>query len=163
MLPPMKNLLKMWLVVSMLFVATTAKAQTPDARYIEDMLVSWTHQSHEAMRPWAEAMANVCVGKDECDRLASQAFVETRFVPWAVDQSCNDRSWRESRKGWECKACDSGLAFGPWQVHDERFRGAAPDFQASVVLELMRHHPEMWTTWRAARSHAAWWRLQTGP
>jgi hypothetical protein len=135
-----------------------AEIEPPTVEYMESALIAWTHQSPEAMRPWAQAIVSVCTNIDECDLLASQAFVESRFVPWVLDGSCNDPSWRASRRGWERKACDGGLAKGPWQVHDDRFLGATPEFQASEVLEMMRHNPTAWTTWRAARSHAAWWK-----
>lgn len=123
--------------------------------YILAALVAWTHQSPETLKPWASAMADVCISHEECTRLAAQAFVETRFVSWAVDQSCNDAEWR--RKHGRDRSCDGGLAVGPWQVQSTRFLGASPEFQASVALEMMRHHPRLWTTWKAADAQTAWW------
>lgn len=128
-----------------------------EANAVEDALVAWTHRSLEALHPWAVAIADVCTGREECIRFAAQAFVEDQLLPWVLDQRCNDAAWRRSQPGWIHKSCDGGLAFGPWQVHDERFRGASPGYQAAVALQLMRDHPYFWTTWRAARSHAAWW------
>lgn len=137
---------------------------------VQAALVAWTSPSasekenedarlHRALllRPWADAIADVCTSREDCILTAAQAFVETRFLDWVVDQRCNDPTWRIAQRGWVRKACDSGLAYGPWQVHDERFRGASPEFQASVAHSLIHSHPEAWTTRRAARSHAAWW------
>lgn len=125
--------------------------------YLLAALIAWTGQSPEALRPWAEAMAAVCTSRVECIELAAQAQVETRFMPWVLDGSCNNPAWRISRRGWERNACDGGLAYGPWQMHEERLRGATPELQASVALETMRRAPGLWTTRKAARSHAAWW------
>jgi hypothetical protein len=129
----------------------------PMLQYLLVALVAWTHQTPEAMQPWAAAMADVCTTKEECTLLAAQAFVETRFVDWVVDGSCNDPTWRKSRRGWERAACDGGHAYGAWQIHDSRLLGASAGFQASVALGMMRAHPELWTTRAAARSQAAWW------
>ena len=125
-------------------------------------LLAWTHQPAEAVAPWAYAMAQVCTSERECLDLAAQAFVESRFAPWVLDGRCNDAAWRSSRRGWERGACDGGLAVGPWQVHAPALLGASPELQASYALTLMRRAPRLWTTWRAARSHAAWW-LATHP
>lgn len=121
-------------------------------------LLAWTRGAvpPQALEPWADAMGAVCSSEAECIDLAAQAFVESRFVPWVLDGSCNDPAWRASRRGWERRACDGGLAVGPWQIHGLQV-GAAPREQARIALHLMRSAPELWTTWRAARSHAAWW------
>lgn len=125
--------------------------------YILVALIAWTHQSAETLKPWASAMADVCTSRQECVALASQAFVETRFAPEALDGRCNDRAWRAQQTSWWHGACDGGVAQGAWQIHDDRLRGASPEMQASVALEIMRRTPRAWTTWRAARSQAAWW------
>jgi hypothetical protein len=156
------------LAVGLMSMPAAAQVRDRMADDVETALVAWTtprtpegpeEAAHRvaALRPWADAMANVCTDRSDCILLAAQAFVETRFVSWAVDQSCNDASWRATRRGWERASCDGGVAWGPWQVHDERFRGASPAFQASVVHALMHSRPQAWTTWRLARSHAAWW------
>jgi hypothetical protein len=155
----MRKLYALLLVLVSTCIPQLAPASEPvDPQYIEDTLILWTHQSREAMHPWAEAIAAVCSDRDECDLLASQAFVESRFMPWVVDQRCNDDAWRSRQTGWIRASCDGGKAFGPWQVQDEAFRGASPVFQAQRALEWMRSRPRAWTTWKAARSHAAWWR-----
>ena len=107
-------------------------------------------------------MGDVCMSRDECVHMAALAFEESGFVPWALDQSCNDVAWRAAQVGWMRKACDIGFAFGPWQVHNSRFAGASPEFQASVVLELMRHYPQGWTTWGRAHALAERW-LRANP
>lgn len=112
---------------------------------------------------YARAMAAVCASERECVRLASYAFVESaHFAPWVLDESCNSKEWRDGRRGWERRACDGGLAYGPWQVHDEAMRGASPEFQASYALVLLRRDRTLWSTWRAAESHAAWWMGRIG-
>ena len=111
----------------------------------------------ELMQPWADAMGDVCMSRDECIHMAAVAFEESGFVSWALDQSCNDSAWRAAQTGWLRKSCDLGFAFGPWQVHNSRFAGASPGFQASVVLELIRHYPQGWTTWSRANALADRW------
>lgn len=120
-------------------------------------LIVWTNQSPETLRPWAKAMADVCTTHEECILLASQAFVETRFQPWVMDQRCNDSAWRLAQHGWVRQSCDSGKSYGIWQIMDERMRGASPEEQAAKAISLMRWNPKLWTTWKQARSHAAWW------
>ena len=167
----MRNLALLFVIAAAL-VTGPARAEVRNwmADEIQATLMAWTAGSREPaeiraarLRPWADAMADVCTDRQDCVLLAAQAFVETRFVSWAVDQSCNDASWRASRRGWERTACDGGVARGPWQVHDERFAGASPAFQASVVHERMHANPQAWTTWRSARSHAAWWLSGVAP
>lgn len=119
------------------------------------VLLAWTRQPAEELRPWADAMADVCDSPRECLRLAALAVEETAFQPWAIDGRCNDHEWRQAHQMH--RACDSGRAFGPWQVWDARFAGATPEFQASVALEMMRAHPQQWTTRRRAWRDAEAW------
>lgn len=126
-------------------------------------LVLWTsgsraHPTEEALRPWADAMASVCMTERQCLEMAAVAVEETHFAAWAVDQSCNDAAWRARNQVH--RVCDSGKAFGPWQVQDERFRGASPEFQASVVAERLHRNPRAWTTWDAAQKRAASWHVK---
>jgi hypothetical protein len=55
------------------------------------------------------------------------------------------------------RTCDGGRAVGPWQVHDARFLGAAPDFQAAEALAMLRQYPARWSTWARARERARAW------
>ena len=127
------------------------------ATYLLVALMTWTGKPAETLQPWSDAMAAVCDSKEECTLLAAQAFVESRFEPWVIDQSCNHREWRETHRGWLKKACDGGNAVGVWQIHDVRLLGASPQEQAAEAVDWLRKRPHAWTTWRAARSHAAWW------
>jgi hypothetical protein len=120
-------------------------------------LLAW-HVSPEVADTYAHAMADVCASRGECLRLASLAHLESaHFAPWVLDFRCNDAEWRHQQGGWIARSCDSGAAFGAWQIHDPRLLGASPGVQASVALYHMRAHPRVWTTWTAAKSHAAWW------
>ena len=170
----MKTVALALVAVTSVCICADAHGNEDRSAEIETALMAWTAPKMpekpeeldarlQRLRPWAEAMADVCTDRADCTLLAAQAFVETRFVVWAVDQRCNDPMWLANRRGWERRACDGGLAFGPWQVHDERFRGASPAFQASVVHERMHANPQAWTTWRSARSHAAWWLSGVAP
>jgi hypothetical protein len=126
-------------------------------------LQTWTAKTPERDRadlePWASAIAGVCMTPRECTELAALAFEETGMVRYAVDEDCNDRSWRVAHhvERWGWPVCDAGTAFGPWQIHDERLRGATPELQASVALSVLRRAPECWTTWKRARDLAARW------
>jgi hypothetical protein len=144
-------------VLACLFYALPARGTEDHFRDVQSALVAWTHEDPAVLEPWAHAIADVCASRRECILFAAQAHVESRFLPWVLDQRCNDPAWREAQRGWVRKSCDAGRAFGPWQVQDDRFRGASPEFQASVALEMMRAHPELWTTSKAAQSHADWW------
>jgi hypothetical protein len=145
---------KIFLIFSILLFSVSAKSAEYEngEQDISKVLQTWTGDPQIV---WAQAMGGVCVSKLECLRLAALAYEETRFAAWAVDQSCNDSEWRKTHK--KDKVCDSGKAFGPWQVQDERFRGASPEFQASVSLEMMRRYPESWTTKRKAWQRADAW------
>jgi hypothetical protein len=150
-------MLKAILVVAILTFTLGARADEPRSARITSALASWTRRPAEEMRPWGDAMAAVCASDDECLLLASQAFVESRFMPWVVDGSCNDDTWRERQPGWTRKSCDGGHAFGPWQIHDPRLLGASPAEHARKAVEILRTNPKAWTTWRAAQSQAKWW------
>lgn len=146
------------LLFAVLLLALPARAadDRPSADTVNAWIEDWTGDHTGRLRPWAEAMADVCTSRAECMHLAAQGFVETRYAAWVLDQRCNDPAWRFAQRGWVRLSCDSGLSYGPWQLHDDRFRGASPALQASYALETLRHRPQAWTTWRAARSHAAW-------
>lgn len=124
-------------------------------------LISWTHLPAATLEPWAGAMAAVCTSERECIELAALAFVESRFAAPVLSGDCNRPEWRAQQHGWWRRACDGGLAVGPWQVHGIPV-GSSPEFQASYALTLWRAHPGLWTTAGAARTQAAWWLRKLG-
>ena len=124
---------------------------------ITQMLVVWTKQSVESMKPWGEAITNVCTNQNECELLAAQAFVESRFASWVLDGSCNDENWRADQPGWIRKSCDNGIAFGPWQIHDPGLAGQSPIIHANLAIWYLHNRPYAWTTWKAARAQVQWW------
>jgi hypothetical protein len=127
------------------------------AAYLLVALMVWTGYGENEMKPWAEAMSAVCTSQADCTLLASQAFVEGGFAAEVRDERCNNGIWRSRQVGWWRKSCDSGFAWGPWQIHDSRLQGTSPEYQASVAVTLIRNHPRLWTTWAKAKSHATWW------
>ncbi len=150
------------------FLATTCipepvlaePAAHQSAERIEQALRAWNPSAPGAsgkapLDDWARAISGVCTNPAECMYLAALASEESRFVDWVVDQRCNDETWRQAHQSQ--RACDSGRAFGPWQVQDERFRGTSPDFQASVVLTMFRDYPGRWATWKKASAVANAW------
>ena len=132
----------------------------PWSPIIMSALQDWSPHSSvrpqsELMQPWADAMGDVCMSRSECVHMAALAFMESGFVSWVLFQECNSQLWRAEHQMQ--KVCDNGYAYGPWQVHNSRFAGASPEFQASVVLELIRHYPQGWTTWSRANALADRW------
>jgi hypothetical protein len=160
--PLSPTMLKAAIAIAVLTLTLGARADEPSSTRITSTLSAWTRRPVEEMRPWGDAMAAVCASDDECLLLASQAFVESRFMPWVVDESCNDDAWRERQPGWIRKSCDGGLAYGPWQIHDPSLYGATPLVQVRAAVKILRENPRAWTTWKAARSQAAWWRARSG-
>jgi hypothetical protein len=148
-------------ICSLAVTSPLAASGSPGSQYVEDTLVAWTGQPAELLHPWALAIAGVCADRDECDMLASLGQVETRWLPWVLDGSCNSEAWRRAHR--KDKVCDGGFAVGPWQLHETRggaiLRGAGPEAQAYEAVRRLRRRPEAWTTWRAAQAQAAWWRL----
>jgi hypothetical protein len=154
--------MKLLLCLAVLFTSLSARADVSEVDQAASMLAAWTRRPAEDMREWAQAIVDAGGSGDERLLLASQAFVESRFMPWVVDQSCNDADWRSRQPGWIRKSCDGGLAFGPWQIHDPSLYGATPLAQARAAVKILRENPRAWTTWKAARSQAAWWRARSG-
>jgi len=128
----------------------------PESPFLGDVtsaLEQWTAGRQTAdLQPWISAITDVCQSRLECLQLAAIPFEETGFVPWAVDQSCNDRQWRAEHQMQ--RVCDGGWAIGPFQIHDQMLLGASPEKQATEALEIMRRHPQAWTTWKRARALA---------
>lgn len=158
----MKTIIGIALCASLTFTSLVSSGDNSHEEQIERALSAWTHKPAEDVREWSTAMASACITDDECMLLASQAFVESRFMSWVVDQSCNDASWRARQPGWIRRSCDGGHAFGPWQIHDPSLYGAPPDVQARAAVKILRESPKAWTTWRAARSQAQWWHAVAG-
>ena len=124
---------------------------------VQDALSGWTAKRTEVadLQPWISAMTDVCSSRQECVELAAIPFMETGFIQWAVDQSCNDAEWR--RAHGKDKVCDVGWAIGPFQIHDQMLRGASPEKQATEALEILRRRPQAWTTWTKAHQLAMRW------
>ena len=111
------------------------------------------------LRDWADTIAMVCDTPLECLYQASIASEETRFAPYVLDGRCNDAGWRALHIE---KACDSGLAFGPWQIQahawasvsSEDERNAGPLAHAQAAVKLLRKNPLAWSVWDVARRKA---------
>lgn len=133
-------------------IALTLAQPLPDETLDAEVLRAlryWNPRVLEGtLRPWARAITDAAGSREDAIWLASQASVETKFVPEVLDFRCNRGGWRE---------CDHGAAVGPWQMHDRRMLGAAPAVQAARAIAWMRAHPQAWTTWRAARVQTDQW------
>lgn len=111
------------------------------------------------LRDWADTIAIVCVDTKECLRLAAIASEETRFAPHVLNGDCNRQGWRALHKS---KACDGGLAFGPWQIHEhawssvssEDVASAEPLAHAWAAVKLLHKNPLAWSVWDVARGKA---------
>lgn len=98
--------------------------------------------------PWANAIADAAGSREDAIWLASQASVETKFIPEVLSFRCN-------RGGY--LMCDHGNAVGPWQMHMRKMLDATPATQAETAINWMRRNPRAWTTWKAARVQADQW------
>lgn len=123
-------------------------AETLDAEVLRALEYWNPRVLEETLRPWAQAFAEAGGNRADAIWLASQASVESKFIPEVLSYRCNQPGW---------KMCDHSKAVGPLQMHDKRMLGAAPIVQARRAIEWMRRRPQAWTTWKIARAQADQW------
>jgi hypothetical protein len=121
-----------------------------------DALRAWNPKARaSALSTWAAAIANGSPTRARAIWLASIGSVESKFVPWVLDFTCNRMA------GY--RACDNGRAVGPFQIWDDALVGASPESHVRRAYErLERQGEQAWSTWRAARAQADQW-LQRHP
>lgn len=105
--------------------------------------------------------------------LVAIGFEETQFARLVDDGSCNAPELlpaADKRRVEALGGCDSGRAFGPWQIHPDLVtdvqRGvtggdliADRTLAIRIAWDLHEVRPVAWTVWlRAARRAAAWMR-----
>ena len=79
----------------------------------------------------------------------SEGSFESAWAPWVLDGSCNDDAWRAAHAEFLKKTgdCDSGHAYGGWQIHPfvniRRFpRGPAYDAEEKRLGALILKEPK---------------------
>lgn len=109
--------------------------------------------------------------------LVAIGFEETQFARLVDDGSCNAPSMLSEGDRLRIRAlggCDSGRAFGPWQIHPDLVtdvqRGATGgDLIADRTLairiawNLIERRPSAWTTWPRASRRSMMWMLNHPP
>jgi hypothetical protein len=153
-----------------------------DAGLIFAALLAWNPSqggrgttSDVMLREWADAIASACVLSEdartlstrECLTLAAIASEETHFAPYVLDGSCQRAQWRKEHPKL-FYACDSGRAFGVFQVWPRAWASVAPAggedpsirdpfVNALIARRLLLKNPRGWMTYEAARSKADKW------
>jgi hypothetical protein len=135
-----------------------ARASTPD----------------EVMSEYAAAISDVCNLEEdgrkltarECRTLAAIASNESRFAPHILSGDCNRQGWRALHK--QDKVCDSGKAWGPWQIWADAWTSVSPVgggdphardpfLNALVARRLLLKNPHGWTVYDKAKADVDAW------
>jgi hypothetical protein len=112
-----------------------------------------------AHRPHAEQLAL---------ELAALATEESRLASYVLSGQCNDKNWRSSPEGLKRMRhgnCDSGDAFGAFQIHLWQPGVSKDDLldikKASIIAaDLWSQSPQLWTSKDRALARAAQWKTR---
>jgi hypothetical protein len=112
------------------------------------------------LREWADQIAMICSNTRECMRLAAIPSEESRFAPHILNGDCNNDIWRRANKA--DKVCDSGKAFGPYQIQRQAWESvisqdistATPADHVGVAAMLLKTRPHAWSVYTVAAAKA---------